>query len=204
MHVFADDELQPPIERCLDRGLIDFAVSLGGVPVANLEQRATYVHGDEQRGDGHELPVVQIARVDPRWGTADSACSRGWRHTHAPEEGSQGNLDSRREYSDHSFFVQGNDAGSLLTAIVPDEPATPVVAVRNLEPDRDDPHLQYVTLLGSLHVDGSGQDMAARSTIGHLVDDVAERLLYLVGRHSRGLEPVRAVGDHRDHVDHVT
>jgi hypothetical protein len=47
VHVLADDELEVAEQRGLDRGLIDFPVSLRRVTVADLEQRARGMDGNE-------------------------------------------------------------------------------------------------------------------------------------------------------------
>ena len=62
----ADRQLHAAAQRGLDRRLIDFAVTLRGVAVADLEQRARHVHRNPQRRAGHQFLVVEVAGVNAR------------------------------------------------------------------------------------------------------------------------------------------
>ena len=71
LHVLAHGELHAPAKRRFDRSLIDFAVSLRGVSVADLEQCAAHENRNEERAAGDQLPVVQVAGVLSRRIAAD-------------------------------------------------------------------------------------------------------------------------------------
>ena len=73
-------------QRGFDRGLIDLAVALRRVAVADLEQRARHVHRNEQRRAGDQLLVVEIAGVRARRIAADAPDFRRRRDAHAAEE----------------------------------------------------------------------------------------------------------------------
>src|SRR5690348_14251975 len=63
LQVLAHDHLDAPLEVCLDRRLVHFAIALGSVAVAQLEQRALDEHRDVERRAGHELLVIEVSRV---------------------------------------------------------------------------------------------------------------------------------------------
>src|SRR5204863_7511259 len=70
--------------------------------------------------------------------------------------------------------------------------AAAVVAVRQGEIDAENSHLEHVTRIGGLDVDGPGENVSTRALVGHLADDVAERLLHVCRRDAGGLEAVGA------------
>jgi hypothetical protein len=109
-HAFAYRQLHPTAQRGFNRGLVDLAVALRRVAVANLEQRAGHMHGNEQRRPGHELLVIEIAGVNVRRIAADAAPRRRRRDPHAPEKRPQGNFNPRRKMPDHPLAVHADDA----------------------------------------------------------------------------------------------
>jgi hypothetical protein len=93
-HVLPHRQLHTSAQRCLDRRLIDLAVALCGVPIADLEQRARHEHRDEERAAGDELSVVEIACMLARRVAAHAAGRGRRRNAHAAEERPQRNHDA--------------------------------------------------------------------------------------------------------------
>src|ERR1700723_3306891 len=118
MLVLVDDKLKSASQEGLERGDVDLAVALGGVPVAHLKERSLDMHRYVQRRSGNQLLVIHIARMHP-WRTAVDAAGRFRRRdAHAPEERMQRNLDSRSKLPDHLLPIQRNDLGSPVRIIV--------------------------------------------------------------------------------------
>ena len=65
---------KPAAQRGLDRRLIDLAIALRGVAVADLEQRTGGEDRDVERAAGDELAVIEVAGVATRRDAADAAC----------------------------------------------------------------------------------------------------------------------------------
>src|ERR1043166_4899980 len=107
--LFAHRETEHTSEHRLERGQADLAVTLSGMRVSHREQRAARVHWNVQRGPGHQFLVVQVAGVDPRRRTADTAQRFRRRYTHTSEERAQRDLDTRCEASDHALLVEWDD-----------------------------------------------------------------------------------------------
>src|SRR6516225_2122652 len=85
-HVLADHELKLALQRGFQSSDVDFAVALSGVAVADREQRAAHVDGDEERRSLDQLLVVEVARVNAGRPAADATGLWRWRHAHAAEE----------------------------------------------------------------------------------------------------------------------
>src|SRR5439155_19117673 len=197
-HVLAHDELKRADERSFESGNVHFAVALSGVAVADLEERAGSVHGNVERGAGDEVLVIEIARHNPRRSAVEAA--RAFRRgvAHAAEKRMQGNLDARREFRDHAFFIQRNNFYFRVRIIVRQiaAPRTErVVGVRNRQLDRQDFYFENVAGFRAFDVNRAGQNVPARAFVLYLVGNVAQRLLDLLWRQPRLFEPLRAVGD---------
>jgi hypothetical protein len=163
-----DDELEASAQRRLDSSLIDFAIALRCVAVADLEQCARNVDGNEQRGAGHELAIIQISGMDARRRAAHAPRSGRRRNAHAAEERTQGNHDARREHRRHPFAVERKDRGVVGAGptVVAQKSAAAVVAVGDRQIDREDPHFERIAGLGPFDVDRPGQNVPARSLVG--------------------------------------
>ena len=61
-----NEELKGAGKLRLHGGNVDFAVTLPGVAVASLEERALGVHRDEERGAFDHLLVIHVAGVGSR------------------------------------------------------------------------------------------------------------------------------------------
>src|SRR6185503_3474062 len=97
LHVFAYSQAQAATQRGFDRGLIHRAVALRGMTVAYLEQRAGHEHRDVKRAAGHQLAIVEIARMAAWRIAADATRVRRRRDAHAAEKRSQRNHDAGQE-----------------------------------------------------------------------------------------------------------
>src|SRR5207237_890127 len=127
-----------------------------------------------------------------------------WRHAHAAEEGMQRDHDARGELCDHAPTIEWDDPRALrAVAIGRKKSAAAVVAVGQGEIDAENPHLEHVARIGPLHVDGPGENVSARALIGHLGDDVAQRLLHVGRRDACHFQAVGAVRDERFDLDGV-
>ena len=73
LDVLAHGQLQAAAQRGLDRRLIDLAVALGGVAVADLEQGARDEDRDVEGAACDELAIVEVAGVTARRDAADAA-----------------------------------------------------------------------------------------------------------------------------------
>src|SRR5204862_5919326 len=148
-------------ERSLDGGLVHFPVALRRVSVADLEQGTRGVDGNEQCGPSDQLLVVHVARVNAGWVRADATRIAWRRHAHAAEEGMQGDHHSRGELRDHTAAIERNDPRELRAVTVHREKsAAAVVAVRQGEIDAENSHLEHVTRIGGLDVDGPGENVS--------------------------------------------
>ena len=96
------EEAEGPGQRGLQGGDVHLAVTLAGVPVADLEERARDVDRDEQRGARDEFLVIEVAGVHARRGAVHPA--RGLRRgdAHAAEERAERDLDPLGEAGDSS------------------------------------------------------------------------------------------------------
>src|SRR5271163_370494 len=206
VQVLADDELERADERSLERGDVHFAVALAGVAVANFKERPGRVYGNVQRGAGDEVLVIEIAGHDPRWTAVEAARAFRRRVAHAAKKGMQRNLNARSEFRDHALRIQRNNfyfrvrivVGQIATA-----GAEGVVGVRNREFDRENFYFQHVADFRAFDEDGSSEDVPARPFVVHLVSNVAQRLLDLLGRQTRIFQPLRAVRDQRLNLHRV-
>ncbi len=204
LHSLAHGQLDASAQRGFDRGLIDFAVALRGMAVADFEERAFHVHRNEQRRSGDQLLVVEIARVRARRVAADAAHFGCRSDAHAAEERPERNDDARQERRRHVLAIEADDRlRAALLAVLPHVAAAAVVAVGDRQIDRQHLHLERVTGLGAVDVDRTGQDVAAGAAILDLIDDGAERGLDLACRHAGFFEPIRRVGQQRVDVDDV-
>ena len=90
-------EAKGPGQRRLQGGDVHLAVTLPGVPVADLEERTWDVNRDEERRAGDKFLVVQVAGVHAQQGAAHPA--RGFRRgdAHTAEERTQRDLDALAE-----------------------------------------------------------------------------------------------------------
>src|SRR5215471_8919198 len=145
-HPFPDGQLDASTERRLDRGLIDFAIPLRRVTVADFKQRARRMHRNEQRRPRNERLVVEISGMDARWIAADAPCLRRRGDADAAEEGTQRNDDTRCERRGHRPSVKRDDlrGSARRRAVVGHVASTPVVAVWDREIDREDLHFERI------------------------------------------------------------
>ena len=97
LHVFPDRQLDMAAKRRLEAGLVDFSVALRTVPIADLKQRARHEYRDVQGASRYEVSIVQVASVAAGRIAANSPQLRGRCHSHAAEEGPQGNDDTWSE-----------------------------------------------------------------------------------------------------------
>jgi len=129
--------------------------------------------------------------------------SRGGATPMLPKKG-QRDHDSRGELCDHAPTIEWDDPGALrAVAIGREKPNAAVVAVRQREVDAEDPHLEHVARIGSLHKNGPRENVSAGALIGDRVDDVAQGLLHVGWRDARRLQAVGAVRDERLDQDGV-
>ncbi len=63
LHAFTHGELNAAAKRRFNCGLIDFTITLRGMPVANFKQCSRNEHRNEQRRSRNELFIIQIARM---------------------------------------------------------------------------------------------------------------------------------------------
>jgi len=200
-----DDELQAARERGLDRGLVHFSVALRRMTITDLEQGARGLDRNEQSRPGDQLLVVHIPGVDTGRVRAHSARIARRRHAHAAEEGMQRDLHPRRELRHHAVAVERDDPRAVGTvAVRRQKPTAAVVPVRDREVDLENAHLEHVARVGSFYIDGTGEDVSAGPFVGHLGDDIAQRLLHVGRRDARGLEAVGPIGDERLDLHGVT
>ena len=171
--------------------------------VADLEEGAGGVHGDEQRRPGDERLVVEIAGVDPRRVAADAPGGRRRRDAHATEERLERHLDAGREGRDQPPTVQRDDAGLARMAILRKESATAVVSVRNREVDRKDSNFEHVAGRGTVDEHRTCQNVGAWSSILDLGNDLPESRLDLIGRHAGALESIGHIRQQCVDVDDV-
>src|SRR5262249_53240698 len=78
-----------------------------------------------------------------------------------------------------------------------------VVSVRNCRVDFLDADFESVSRLGAVHVDRPGQDVTARTLVRDFFVDVAQALLYLIGRKTGLLQSRRAISDQGVQYDGV-
>src|SRR6266478_5786610 len=130
------------------------------------------------------------------WRVAAEFAGGLWRrHAHAAEKWMQRNLDSWREFRHHLLFIQRNYFHLRIRVILRQESAArtkSVVSVRNRQPHRNDAYLQHIARLRILDINWPRKNVPARTLVFHLIVDVAQRLLHLVGGHPRTLQPLRA------------
>src|SRR5215467_7457110 len=120
---------------------------------------------------------------------------RSRRDTHAAEERLERDDDARRELRGHLLRVDRNDARrDLAVAVLRQDAAAAVVAVIDVEADRENLYLEHVARLRALDEDRSGENVpaGAAAIAGHLGHDGFERRLNLVAGHARTLQPGRA------------
>src|SRR6516225_11277078 len=98
------------VERGFDRRAIDFTVALGGMPVAEHEQRARFEHRELHGDTGHNLIEIHVRTMRPWVERTDALLSRR-RSAYRSEERSQRNLDS-------SYLAVGHVEGSNLAVPV--------------------------------------------------------------------------------------
>src|SRR5580658_1340196 len=137
LQVFAYGELQAAAQRSLNGGLIDLAITLGDVTVADLEQRATGEDRDIQGAAGHKLAIVEIAGMTPGRIAAEASGLGARRNTHAAEERPQWYHDAGSELRGHAPAVERDDAHrSARLAILRQYPLAAVVAIVDRQIDR--------------------------------------------------------------------
>ncbi len=200
MHVLAHDELKRADERSFERGDIHFAVALSGVAVAHFKESAGRVHGNVERSAGDKVFVIEIPRHNPRRSAVEAARALGRCVAHAAEKGMQRNLDARSEFRHHALFIQRNDfhfrvriiVGQIATA-----GAKAVVGVRNGKFYGENFYFEDVAGFRAFDVNRPRENVPAGPFVLHLIGDVAQRLLNLIGRQPRIFEPLRTVRDQR-------
>ena len=91
--------------------------------------------------------------------------------------------------ADHLFAIEGDDAGpAVALAEFAHEAGAAVVAVGNREVDRADLHFEHVAGIGPFDVNRPREDVPPGAAIGHLGDDVAQRLLDVASCNAGGFE----------------
>ena len=202
-HALADGELHLAAERGLESGLVDLAIALRGMSVANLEQGARHVHGNPQRGAGDQFLVIEITGVNAGRSAADAALCRRRRHAHAAEERPERN-GGAHERGGHRLPIHLDDGGpAARDAVLADESAATVVAVRDRQVDRQQLDLQCIARLGAGDEHRAGQDVSARAAVGHFLDDGAQGGLDVGGGHAGLLEAIRHRCQQRVDIDNV-
>ena len=125
----------------------------------------------------------------------------GRRVAHAAEKRMQRNVDARSEMRDAFLLVERNDFHFRVRKIVGEVAASRaerVVGVGNRQLDFLDADFEHVARLRVFDVDRSGENVPARPLCRFTcVGDVAQRLLDLLRRQPRILEPLRARSDQR-------
>src|SRR5439155_8157152 len=102
-----------PVERTLDRGLRNLAVSLTRVTVAGREECAVDRNRQKQGGARHELLAVDVAAPAAR--RSGRMHSRlGWRHAEDAREGPQLDLAPLRIAAGTTLGVEAPVEGELL------------------------------------------------------------------------------------------
>ena len=66
VQILANDELKDAYERRFECRDVNLAITLTRVAVADFEEAAGDMNGNEERGSGDELFVVEVARMDAR------------------------------------------------------------------------------------------------------------------------------------------
>src|SRR6202158_5760132 len=200
MHVLAYDELKGADEGSFKSGDVHFAVALSGVAVADFKERTRRMHGKIERGAGDEILVIEIAAHNPRRSAVEAARAFRWRVAHTAEKRMQWNLDAWGEFSDHALFVEWNNFYFRVRIIVGQIAAARpecIVGVRNRQFDGENSHFERIADFRAFDVNRSGEDVPAGAFVFHLVGDVAQRLLDLVGRHARIFEALGTICNER-------
>ena len=206
LHVFTDEESERAGEGGFEGGDIDFAIALGCVAVADFEEGAGGVNGDEEGGSGDEAFVVEIAGVGAGRGAADPAGGFVGGNAHAAEERLKRDVDAIGEVGGHAVFVEGDDLGFLEGEVFGEEAEArgeAVVGVGEHEIDFEDADFEDVAGLGGFDEDGAGEDVAAGAFVFDLGVDVAEGLLDLLGGDSGAAQAGGAVGEEGLDFDRV-
>src|ERR1700693_4938812 len=152
------------------------------------------MHRNEERSSLHQFLVVEISGMNPRRRAVDAAVRFGRRHAQAAEERPQRNLYGIAEVSQHAVPIERNYFGSSEREIVGKKSCArskTVIRKRRGELELKNAKLQYVPGLGSLHVNGPGENMTTRTTVGHLFVDSAQRIRDLIAALSGRLQARR-------------
>ncbi len=92
----------------------------------------------------------------------------------------------------------------LFAAVLGQESTAPVVAVVEREIDCENLDLENVSRLRALDVDGTGEDVASRPLVLHLLGDTPERRFDVTGGDASRLQPARRRSEERPDLDDVT
>src|SRR5579871_945146 len=207
MQVFAHDELKRADEGSFECGDVNLAIALAGVAVANFKERAGRIDGNEKRGSGDELFVVEIAGVEPGRSAADASGGFGRSNTHAAEEGADGNLDVLGKMRDHLLAIERNDLHTRVGKLVGQKAGTgakTVIGERNSQFDGLDANFERDTDLRVFDVNRTGEDVSAGSFVLYLFEDGAHGGLDLIGWKPGGFETLGAAGDHGFDFDGIS
>ena len=99
-------KLESPRQARLQRRPADFAVALGGVPVASREQGALVPDREIDRRPGDQFLVVEIAAVLARLDRRDAPVLGLRRHPEVAEEGAERQIASPGQPPDHRCVVE--------------------------------------------------------------------------------------------------
>ena len=198
------DEFERADQRGFQRRDRHFAIALRRMAIAGLEQCARHIDRQEQRGTRHQQFIIHIAAVDAGRGRIHPPECGRWCHAHAAEERRQLHLDTKAEFANHAFAVQGHDLDAGIREIIGEETraiAERCVAVGDGQIDLPDPHFQRVAGFGAFDGDRPGQDMPARPARGerHAVEHGAQFRFDIVRCNPSPFQADGAVGEQRVH-----
>jgi hypothetical protein len=155
------------------------------------------VYGDEERGAGDQIAVVEVTRMDAGRRAVDA--SRGWgrSNAHAAEERTQRDGNTGREERHHAVAVQLDDAAVALFEIFLQESgsgAEAVVRPRHGHCDFIDVEFEDVAGFGVLDEDGACENVPAGAAIERGFGDGAKRFGDLIGGEVEAFESGDACG----------
>jgi hypothetical protein len=199
LQVLAHDELEPAAQPGLDGREIDFALALGGMGVADREQRTGCIDRHEQRGAGRHVLVVDVAGVDAGRSRTDAAHGGCRSNAHGAEEGAvERDHHAGRDLGLPGSAVDFDEAleytGELLRQCAGVR-ALAVVAIVDGKIDREDAHLQHVAGFGAVDGNRTGEHMRSWAAILDVTVDGADVVGHGGRRHHAG--PVDLLRLHR-------
>ncbi len=174
------------------------AVALGGVAVADREQRILHEHRQVERGAGDELLVVHVAAELARLDARHRAPGPRRRVRHHAEERAQRNLGAPRQPADHAVALQRHMDHLRLGEVIGQgafERTHPRVAPVVVERDVLDVDLQHLPGPRPAHGDRAGAHVARQHAARFRIVDVVERLRHV---RRRGRQRLRRAGHRRD------